>query len=150
MRRVRHLVAVGAVAIGAIAIGDASPASAEHRALSAILNGANEVPPADPDGFGLAGVLINTETDRICYVLAVRNVDAVIAAHIHSGVAGVNGDIVVRVESPDTGLLSSVHERQTALTQSWRRDRRRSRARVLRQRPQRSVHRMGAVRGQLG
>ena len=65
MRRVRHVVAAGAVAVGAIAVGDAGPVEAEHRALTATLLGRNEVPdPGDPDGFGAAGVLINTDTGR--------------------------------------------------------------------------------------
>jgi hypothetical protein len=66
MRRARYLVGAAALAVGAVAVGDANPVAAERRALSAILIGANEVPPADPDGFGAAGVLINAETGRIC------------------------------------------------------------------------------------
>ncbi|MDF2732558.1 MAG: hypothetical protein K0S92_1191, partial [Desertimonas sp.] len=42
MRRVRHVVAAGAVAIGAVAAVDAGPVEAEHRALSATLLGRNE------------------------------------------------------------------------------------------------------------
>jgi CHRD domain len=142
MRRVRHLVAVGAVAIGAVAIGDASPASAERRALSAILEGENEVPPADPDGFGLAGVLINTETDRICYALAVRNVDAVIAAHIHSGVAGVNGGIVVELRAPTRGFSA-------ACTTSAQADAIAADPSAYYVNVHSEEHPMGAVRGQL-
>ena len=57
MRRIRHLVAAGAVAVGAIAVGDSGPVSADHRALSGRCSRErNEVPgPGDPDGFGAAG-----------------------------------------------------------------------------------------------
>jgi hypothetical protein len=62
MKRFRHLVAASAVAVATIAVTDSGPVSAAHRnfrAASAVLKGANEVPPADPDGFGAAGVVIS-------------------------------------------------------------------------------------------
>lgn len=108
MRRIRHLAAVGAMAIGAIAIGDANPVAAEHRALGAIMNGANERPgPGDEDGIGAAGVLINTETGRICYVLAVRRIEPATMAHIHRGTADTFGGIVVHLEPPTRGFKAA-------------------------------------------
>jgi hypothetical protein len=52
--------------------------------LTAKLSGANEVPPADPDGRGLA--FVRTGWERIT---------PPIFAHIHDGVAGINGPVVV-------------------------------------------------------
>jgi CHRD domain len=63
------------------------------RQLAAGLNGANEVPPADPDGRGLA--LVRAGRQRACFALAWTGIAPPIFAHIHEGVAGVNGDIVV-------------------------------------------------------
>jgi CHRD domain len=61
--------------------------------LTARLSGANEVPPADPDGRGRA--FVDTGRTRVCFALLWTNIGAPIFAHIHSGVAGVNGPIVV-------------------------------------------------------
>jgi hypothetical protein len=63
------------------------------RQLAAGLNGANEVPPADPDGRGLA--LIRTGRERVCFAVGWTRIAAPIFAHIHAGVAGVNGPVVV-------------------------------------------------------
>ena len=116
MRRVRHLVAAGAVAIGAIAIADATPVAAEHKALSAILKGRNEVPdPGDPDGFGAAGVLINTDTGRICYAVAVAKIDPATLAHIHRGTADVAGPVVVNFEPPSRGFKAACTTADKAL-----------------------------------
>lgn len=57
------------------------------------LSGANEVPPADPDGSGTAFVTINGTT--VSYSITANLIDAPTAQHIHSGVAGVNGPIAV-------------------------------------------------------
>jgi CHRD domain len=61
--------------------------------LRAKLSGANEVPPADPDGRGLA--LVETGRTRVCFAVAWTRIAAPIFAHIHAGPAGVNGPVVV-------------------------------------------------------
>ena len=61
----------------------------------ATLSGANEVPPADPDGTGTAIITISGTT--VNYTITVANIAAPIAQHIHSGAAGVNGPIVVNL-----------------------------------------------------
>ena len=70
----------------------ATPA-AFAQSFVATLSGANEVPPADPDGTGRANITISGTT--VTYSITVSNIDAPTAQHIHSGVAGVNGPIVV-------------------------------------------------------
>jgi len=82
----------------------ASPASAgdDHHdfAVGAVkLNGANEVPAADPDG--KARFLFVAAGDKLCYFFAAKNIDPPLAAHIHAGAAGVNGGIVVMLMVPD-------------------------------------------------
>src|SRR5687767_5659214 len=61
----------------------------------ATLSGANEVPPADPDGTGSASVTITGTT--VTYSITANFIAAPAAQHIHSGVAGVNGPIVVNL-----------------------------------------------------
>ena len=69
--------------------------------FAATLSGANEVPPADPDGSGSARITTNDVTNQICTDLEVRNISPVTAAHIHRGPAGVNGPPVVNLDAPD-------------------------------------------------
>jgi hypothetical protein len=109
MRRVSRLVAGLAVGAAAIAAGDASPAAADggFRAAGAILLGANEVAPGDPDGIGVAGVTINVRRERICYFVAVRKIAPATMAHIHRGVAGENGPVVVDFDPPDDGFSAA-------------------------------------------
>jgi CHRD domain len=70
-------------------------ATASAQTFHAILRGANEVPPADPDGSGTAVISISGTT--VFYDITVANIDAPIAQHIHVGPAGVNGPIVVNL-----------------------------------------------------
>jgi CHRD domain len=61
--------------------------------LTARLSGANEVPPADPDGRGLAFVRVGHA--RVCFAVGWTDIGPPIFAHIHAGAAGVNGPVVV-------------------------------------------------------
>jgi CHRD domain len=61
--------------------------------LGARLKGANEVPPADPDGRGLA--LVRAGRTRACFAVGWTRIGAPIFAHIHAGAAGINGPVVV-------------------------------------------------------
>ena len=64
------------------------------KVFKARLSGANEVPgPGDPDGSGRA--MIRIKGTQVCFTLKVDNVDALAAAHIHEGAAGVAGPVVV-------------------------------------------------------
>ena len=65
------------------------------RPLTAILTGAEEVIPGDPDGSGLADLVLNSGQEQICFELKVENIAAPTRAHIHAAPAGVNGPIVV-------------------------------------------------------
>ena len=66
------------------------------------LDGAQEVPPADPDGRGtFAYIAVH---DRICYVLTARRIQPAAMAHIHAGARGVNGGIVVGLIPPTQGF----------------------------------------------
>src|SRR5262245_50870594 len=96
-----RLIAVPIAALvlaGAVLAIWASPASAgdddqPHKVAvgSVRLSGAQEVPAADPDGFGRFTYV--AAGDKLCYILTAFNVDPPLAAHIHVGAAGVNGPI---------------------------------------------------------
>jgi hypothetical protein len=78
----------------------------EHggRPLTATLTGAAEVPgPGDSDGGGTAKFTLNHGKGEVCYDLAVTNVTAPTAAHIHAGVAGQSGGVKVALQAPTDG-----------------------------------------------
>jgi len=73
--------------------------------LTAGLFGAQEVPSTsgDPDGSGYAIVTIDAGGNQLCYDLKVSGIDAATAAHIHTGVLGVSGPILVTFNPPSSG-----------------------------------------------
>lgn len=81
--------------IAAMTMIAAIPAAAGGRPLSADLNGANEVGPGDPDGSGTMHLTLNQGQGEICWDLDVSDIQAPTRAHIHEGVTGVNGGVVV-------------------------------------------------------
>jgi hypothetical protein len=105
----RRLLVAAAIVV-ALAIGGAVPAAADGdvTALGTVLKGENEVPgPGDTDGIGVAGLLVSPSHDRICYVLAVKKLDTVIAAHIHAGDSETAGPIVVPLRAPVRGISAA-------------------------------------------
>jgi hypothetical protein len=58
------------------------------------LSGAAEVPPVDTDASGRARFWLNYEKTELHYHLRVKDIDNVVAAHIHSGSASENGPVV--------------------------------------------------------
>ena len=94
MRRGKTLLAGAAVAAGMIAVGGFALAS-DDVDLDADLSGANEVPPADPDGDGKADVEWEINGNEVCFDIKFDDIGTPNRGHIHTGVAGVNGGIVV-------------------------------------------------------
>jgi hypothetical protein len=73
--------------------------------FTATLNGANEVPANGSAATGTA--TITRDGNNLTFDIQVNNITAVVAAHIHSGAAGVNGPIRVTLFSgPTTGTLT--------------------------------------------
>jgi CHRD domain/IPTL-CTERM motif len=59
----------------------------------AVLSGANEVPPADPNASGTANLLMGGGI--VAYAITTNNVPGITAAHIHRGSTGTNGPVIV-------------------------------------------------------
>jgi hypothetical protein len=100
------------VAVALMGLFGASQALAQGQSPSrppffAVLLGGNEVSDegqanaGDANGVGSATILIDDTT--LCFGLTVNNLDEPTAAHIHRGLAGVNGPIVVPLTPPASG-----------------------------------------------
>ena len=79
--------------------------------LTAELTAEAEVPNPGPAGAtGSAVIVIDDETNEVCFELTIDGLpkgDAVIAAHIHTGAAGVAGGVVVPLfTEPPTGEMT--------------------------------------------
>jgi hypothetical protein len=104
MRRYRFVLAPLAVAVVLASLA-VSPTLAGGRPFTTSLRGADEVPTGDPDASGTATVWVNAGEGTVCYSWSVSNAATpIVAAHIHLGVAGVAGPVVVPL--PPTGPSS--------------------------------------------
>ncbi len=77
------------------------------RAFTVALTGEVEVPAGDPAGTGTATVRLRAGQGQVCYRLAVTNLPAAVAAHIHRGAAGAAGAVVVPLTTPSQAGVSS-------------------------------------------
>src|SRR5262245_14022736 len=90
--------------VAAVSLALAAEQYNSGRKLTAALTGNAEVPgPGDADGTGRVTLTLSAGKDQICYELAVSNISAATAAHIHSGAADVAGPVLVMLKSPDSG-----------------------------------------------
>lgn len=133
------------VLIGILSIVLAAVAISGGRPFSTRLTGAAEVGGGDPDGSGTANLTLNQGQGEICYRLEVSDIQAATAAHIHIGVAGENGPVVVGLGAPTSGTSSGCVDVDPALV------------RRIMQNPDsfyvnvhNSEYPSGALRGQLG
>jgi hypothetical protein len=89
----------GVVAVGGLALADGDRDDDRHRGnrvrLRAELSGANEVPAADPDGDGSSRVELFVDDGMVCFSVRFDDTGTPNRGHIHVGVAGANGGIVV-------------------------------------------------------
>jgi CHRD domain len=94
-----------AVAVLAAMLVLAAPASGAVKRLEANMSGAQETAPGgDPNGTGTAKLRLDRAKRRVCYTIRVRNIDDVVAAHIHRGRRGVAGGIEVDlIGAPEPG-----------------------------------------------
>ena len=104
MRKLALIVA--ALALLAVA----APAAAGGRPLTADLDAANEVGPGgDVGATGFAHVTLNQGQGEVCFHIDTDGLTtAPVAAHIHVGVAGVNGGVVVNLDWAGNGSSGCV------------------------------------------
>jgi CHRD domain len=102
MRNSRALIAGAAVLAAATAGAGNALADDGREHFRFGLSGANEVPPADPDGEGTAKLRIDTESGEICWKLNFDGIATPFAAHIHGpdAPAGVNAPVFVGLFPP--------------------------------------------------
>jgi roadblock/LC7 domain-containing protein len=81
------------------ASGLVSPATAQQK-FTAKLSGANEVPSVTTPGSGVAIFQVSPDGKSIDYQLNLTNMNSVMAAHIHAGNLGVNGDPIAGLYNP--------------------------------------------------
>jgi len=105
MHRTRYVLPLVVVVTLVITLLVAAPVLAGGRPFTTSLAGAAEVPTGDPDATGTATVWVNPGTGTVCYSWSVTNAATpIFAAHIHHGVVGVAGPVVVPL--PPTGPSS--------------------------------------------
>ena len=101
MRITLPLAAIAAVSVVAIAGAEAEDGG---RRFTVLMTGAAERPgPGDPDGAGTAVFRVNAGQRRICYTLAVQDIEPATAAHIHRAPATAPGPVVVPLDAPTDG-----------------------------------------------
>lgn len=107
MKRARILAAATAaatLALGACATVEETLAEETAATYDATLTGANEVGGGDADGYGKAEISITDAFGQVCWdINNVRGLGTITAAHIHSGVAGVNGPPVFTLDKANEG-----------------------------------------------
>ncbi len=81
------------------ASGLVNPATAQQK-FTAKLSGTNEVPPVTTSGSGIAIFQISGDGKSINYQLNLTNMNSVMAAHIHAGSQGQNGNPIAGLYNP--------------------------------------------------
>ena len=77
------------------------------RAFEIALTGEAESPTGDPVATGTSTVRLRAGQGQVCFQLAVDNLPPAVAAHIHQGVAGSSGNVVVPLTTPNAAGKSS-------------------------------------------
>ena len=95
--RARLMLAASAMLAGISMFGSA--ASAQTVQFFTVLAGGNEVPTGDPNGQGVASVMLGA-SGQVCFSILTRLIATPIAAHIHEGKPGVAGPIVIPLTAP--------------------------------------------------
>jgi hypothetical protein len=139
----RRATLLAALVLAVVMIAAVPVVAAPRANLEASLTGEKEVPgPGDPNGRGEAEVKVYKA--KVCYELEVKRIKPATAAHIHLGLRGEAGDIVVPLKPPTDGSSEGC----TAISEQL--------SKQLREHPSRyyvNVHNDpypdGAIRGQL-
>ena len=97
----RLLIALAAVALSLTAFVGAT-AAAPVQMFVTPLNGGEEVPPRETDAHGVAIFQLSPDGSAMTYRLIASNIENVVQAHIHIGLAGANGPVAVFLFGPVT------------------------------------------------
>lgn len=100
----RRLVMTSTILTG-LSMGASSEAAAQAAVqFFAVLSGGNEVPAGAgaPNGSGVASLLLLGRS-TVCYSVLVSGIDTPTEFHVHRGVAGTEGDVVVPFLPPTSG-----------------------------------------------
>ena len=62
----------------------------------------------DTDGSGLAVVTLSSTSGEVCFDITTKNVETILAAHIHKGALGTAGPVFISFEVPTKGLSGCV------------------------------------------
>lgn len=97
------LVAMGCASTGVVAPAEAVEQLARQRFV-AQLSGEKEVPgPGDRNGTGVAAFRLRPGIGLVCAKVTWDRIGMPMAAHIHKGIPGVSGDVVVDLSGSVTG-----------------------------------------------
>lgn len=114
------------------------------KQLTATLDAKAEVPgPGEMGASGEATVWVDTDTNKVCYILGVAGLSPT-AAHIHEGDPGKAGDVVVPLETPSEMKAEGCADVDHALAQKLADNPGHYYVNVHDE-----AHPMGAIRGQL-
>jgi hypothetical protein len=100
-------------------------ANDDQLVFKARLLGSNEVPPRETEARGKAEFKVSEDGQSIWFKLSVTRIENVVAAHIHTGAAGVNGGVIVGLYGaapgggPIRGKISSGVITQANLAAGW-------------------------------
>ena len=103
-------IAILSVIIALLLITGAALAEGGGALRVTTLSGAEEVPPADPDGSGFARIMLNKGNGTVCWEVSYEGIDSPTAAHIHSAPFGVNGPVVIPLNPISSGCAQASPE----------------------------------------
>lgn len=76
------------------------------RTFFAVLKGSEEVPPNASNGTGLGLFAVSPDETEVTFVLLVKRVANITAAHLHRAPRGSNGPVVYTLSGPFTKIAS--------------------------------------------
>jgi len=91
----RHLKAAVLAAVLVALLAGCGGATSSKVERSAVMRGAVEVPPGDPDGSGQVVIELDAEAGKVCWSLSTNGIEPPSVAHIHRGPRGEAGPPVV-------------------------------------------------------
>jgi len=109
MRRLAVLLAIAVLpAASGLVVANAQTERAPTRVFRVTLAGENESPAGDPVATGAALIRVRAGQPKICYQLAARDLSGpAAAAHIHRGVTGTSGPVLIPLRTPNTAGRAS-------------------------------------------